>query len=97
MCKQLQIAQNTDLRRNFNIILVEFLCVYAGRASELYRSQLDSVLMIAVESFKQDKVSIDLFHKLSVIMLHCLKLGRIDFAVRAILEISIAGARKDPE
>lgn len=52
---------------------------------------------MVVESFKIEKVSIDLFHKMSIILLHCVKLGRIEFAAVSILDISLKAAKKDQE
>ena len=46
----------------FNIIFVEFLTVYSGRASEIQTSKLDYLYRIAIESFKAEKVNIKIFH-----------------------------------
>ena len=85
------------MRKKFNITMVEYLNVYAGRASELYPSQLEGLYRITVESFKIEKVSFEVFHKMSIILLHCVKLGKIEFFARSILEIGLSAARKEQE
>lgn len=85
------------MRKKFNVTLVEYLNVYAGRASELYPLQLENLYQITVETFKIEKVSPELFHKMSILFLHCVKLGKIEFAVRSILDISLSAARRDQE
>ena len=55
------------------MILVEFLIVYSGRASELYPSQLDNLIHIAIESFKIERVNLEVFHKLCLVLHHSIK------------------------
>lgn len=44
-----------------------------------------------------ERVNTDLFHKMSILLLHCVKLGKIEFAVKSILDMSLSAAERDKE